>query len=111
MQAWLDAHPHLILFVLLPPLLFEDSVSIDYHTFRKSLWSSMLLAGPGVLMSTCFTGLFSSQLFYQVCKAIATSLRSVGIALDAAHMHAHRESLSKPLHRRKAVAAMLDRRR
>ena len=64
-QAWLDTHPHIILFVLLPPLLFEDSVSIDYHTFRKSLSSSLLLAGPGVLFSTALTGLFSSALFYQ----------------------------------------------
>eukprot|EP01051_Picozoa_sp_SAG22_P010342 SAG22_NODE_925_length_6469_cov_3.836264_5_plen_872_part_00 len=62
--AWLDTHPHIILFVLLPPLLFEDSVSIDYHTFRKSLASSLLLAGPGVLLSTTLTGMFSSALFY-----------------------------------------------
>ena len=30
-QGWVKTHPHIILFVLLPPLLFEDSTSIDYH--------------------------------------------------------------------------------
>ena len=46
--SWKGAHPHIILFVLLPPLLFEDASSMDYYTFRKVLMSSILLAGPGV---------------------------------------------------------------
>ena len=43
-----QAHPHIILFVLLPPLLFEDASGMDYYVFRKVLLSSVLLAGPGV---------------------------------------------------------------
>lgn len=62
-SGWVNSHPHIILFVLLPPLLFEDSASIDYHVFRKSLPSSLLLAGPGVMMSSCFSGCFSYLLF------------------------------------------------
>ena len=46
--AWKAAHPHIILFVLLPPLLFEDASGMDYYVFRKVLMSSILLAGPGV---------------------------------------------------------------
>ena len=46
--AWKGAHPHVILFVLLPPLLFEDASGMDYYVFRKVLMSSILLAGPGV---------------------------------------------------------------
>jgi NhaP-type Na+/H+ or K+/H+ antiporter len=49
--AWKSAHPHVILFVLLPPLLFEDAASMDYYVFRKVLMSSILLAGPGVLLT------------------------------------------------------------
>ena len=47
-NTWKGAHPHVILFVLLPPLLFEDASSMDYYVFRKVLLSSILLAGPGV---------------------------------------------------------------
>jgi NhaP-type Na+/H+ or K+/H+ antiporter len=47
-NTWKQAHPHVILFVLLPPLLFEDASSMDYYIFRKVLLSSILLAGPGV---------------------------------------------------------------
>ena len=46
--AWKEAHPHVILFVLLPPLLFEDASGMDYYVFRKVLASSVILAGPGV---------------------------------------------------------------
>eukprot|EP01047_Picozoa_sp_COSAG01_P044512 COSAG01_NODE_4031_length_5419_cov_8.013722_1_plen_1027_part_00 len=72
-QAWLSSHPHIILFVLLPPLLFLDSVSIDYHSFKKSLSSSLILAGPGVVLSTALTGLFSWALFYSSAECIAVN--------------------------------------
>jgi hypothetical protein len=49
--TWENAHPHVILFVLLPPLLFEDASSMDYYVFRKVLASSVILAGPGVLVT------------------------------------------------------------
>jgi NhaP-type Na+/H+ or K+/H+ antiporter len=62
-SGWVNSHPHIILFVLLPPLLFEDSASIDYHVFRKSLPSSLLLAGPGVMISSALSGAFSWFLF------------------------------------------------
>lgn len=34
-DAWKNAHPHVILFCLLPPLLFEDAASMEFYTFRK----------------------------------------------------------------------------
>ena len=61
--SWKAAHPHVILFVLLPPLLFEDASSMDYYVFRKVLASSVLLAGPGVALSMLFTALLSMLLF------------------------------------------------
>ena len=55
-DSWKQTHPHVILFCLLPPLLFEDASSMDFYTFRKVLKSSALLAGPGVLLSMLLTG-------------------------------------------------------
>jgi NhaP-type Na+/H+ or K+/H+ antiporter len=61
--AWKAAHPHVILFVLLPPLLFEDASSMDWYVFRKVLLSSVILAGPGVALSMGFTALTTMLLF------------------------------------------------
>jgi hypothetical protein len=57
--AWKGAHPHIILFVLLPPLLFEDASAMDYYVFRKVLMSSVILAGPGVAVSMVLTAIAS----------------------------------------------------
>merc|ERR1719210_983041 len=50
--------PHAIFYVLLPPLLYESASSMSWRVFRKVLRSSMLLALPGVLLNTIFTGCF-----------------------------------------------------
>ena len=62
-MVWKDAHPHVILFVLLPPLLFEDASGMEYYTFRKVLVSSLLLAGPGVGITMGLTALSTMVLF------------------------------------------------
>ena len=56
-------HPAFILFVLLPPLLFESAFSMKWHVFRKQLFASLILAGPGVLLSTGLTGVASKLLY------------------------------------------------
>ena len=62
-QSWKQAHPHVILFVLLPPLLFEDASKMDFYIFRKVLFSSILLAGPGVGVTMLLTALTTMALF------------------------------------------------
>jgi sodium/hydrogen exchanger 10/11 len=48
-------HPHVILFILLPPLLLESSISIDWHVFFKESGQAALLALPGVFAATALT--------------------------------------------------------
>ena len=55
--AWKALHPNFILFVLVPPLLFEASFNVDWHIFMRVLPSSMLLAGPAVLLSVGIVGI------------------------------------------------------
>ena len=62
-DAWKNAHPHVILFCLLPPLLFEDAASMEFYTFRKVLLSSVLLAGPGVVLSMMLTAVTTLAIF------------------------------------------------
>lgn len=49
------AHPHVILLVFLPIILFKSAYSIDFHVFYRVGWSSLLLAVPGVMMSSGLT--------------------------------------------------------
>ncbi len=57
MEGWKHTHPHFILFVLVPPLLFESSFNVDWAAFRTQIISSMVLAGPGVLFCTGCTAI------------------------------------------------------
>lgn len=52
-----------LLFFFLPALIFESSISIDYHTFRKSVIPILVLAGPLVAISTFLTGAFAVYCF------------------------------------------------
>jgi NhaP-type Na+/H+ or K+/H+ antiporter len=53
--AWNAVHPHVILFVLLPPLLFESAFNMNFHVFKRVAMSSLLLAGPGVMLCILLT--------------------------------------------------------
>lgn len=54
----MNIDPHTILLILLPPLLFESSSKIDWHTFKRVAGQSVLLAFPGVLLSMGLTAVF-----------------------------------------------------
>lgn len=49
-------NPHLLLFIFIPTLIFEDAFNCDWYVFRKALFNIILLAGPGVLYGACLLG-------------------------------------------------------
>lgn len=51
-----EVHPHVILYILLPPLLYESAASMDYHVFQKIAWQALWLAGPVVFIGTAVLG-------------------------------------------------------
>lgn len=53
----IELEPELILLIFLPGLLFEASYHIDLTLLRANLRSILLLAIPGVLVSTIIVGL------------------------------------------------------
>ncbi|KAI4308480.1 hypothetical protein L6164_031554 [Bauhinia variegata] len=55
-RLWSDIDPELLLAVCLPPLLFESSLSMEIHQIKRCMAQMILLAGPGVLISTFFLG-------------------------------------------------------
>jgi sodium/hydrogen exchanger 10/11 len=50
---------HLILYVFLPPLLFESAFNMDVTIFSKVFKQVLLLAGPGLMVATFITGYLS----------------------------------------------------
>ena len=69
LNGWSNLDPHFILFAFLPPLIFESAVSVDYHIFKHSISQMIVLAVPGVLLSTILIGyfvLFAFLLFWCV---------------------------------------------
>ncbi|MDH5756636.1 MAG: cation:proton antiporter [Nitrospinota bacterium] len=58
--AALHVSPEMILYVFLPTLVFEASFNLDWRLLRADLWPVLLLAVPGLLLSTLVIGLVVS---------------------------------------------------
>ena len=54
-DAVANMDPDLILYVFLPLLIFDGAYEMDLHVFRKSLFNSTLLAGPGMVIAMFLT--------------------------------------------------------
>jgi len=48
--------PGLILSIFVPPLIFEAAFHLDYRLLRENLASTIVLAVPGVILTTLFVG-------------------------------------------------------
>ncbi|XP_020576651.1 sodium/hydrogen exchanger 7-like [Phalaenopsis equestris] len=55
-RIWANINPDLLLFVFLPALLFESSFAMEVHQIKRCFMQMLLLAGPGVVLSTFFLG-------------------------------------------------------
>jgi NhaP-type Na+/H+ or K+/H+ antiporter len=75
--------PHTILLLLLPPLLFESSSKIDWHTFKRVAGQSIILAFPGVLIATGLTAVFTFYVFdYGWSWFVLVISNSIGMLLS-----------------------------
>ncbi|CAN6549729.1 unnamed protein product [Malus baccata var. baccata] len=55
-RIWANINPTLLLAVFLPALLFESSFSMEVHQIKRCMVQMIILAGPGVLISTFVLG-------------------------------------------------------
>ncbi|KAE8730062.1 Sodium/hydrogen exchanger 7 [Hibiscus syriacus] len=55
-RIWNNIDPDLLLAVFLPALLFESAFSMEVHQIKRCMAQMLLLAGPGVLISTFCLG-------------------------------------------------------
>lgn len=47
-----DIDPHTLLMVFIPALIFEGAYNTDAYVFNKSKWQVLIMAGPGVLITS-----------------------------------------------------------
>ncbi|XP_026458364.1 sodium/hydrogen exchanger 7-like isoform X1 [Papaver somniferum] len=55
-RLWASISPDLIFAVFLPALLFESSFLMEVHQIKRCIGQMLILAGPGVLLSTVCLG-------------------------------------------------------
>jgi sodium/hydrogen exchanger 10/11 len=58
LDEWENIDGHLLLLVFLPPLLFVDTIHLEWHRTYKCLGQCIVLAGPGVLVSAGLTAVY-----------------------------------------------------
>jgi NhaP-type Na+/H+ or K+/H+ antiporter len=62
-MMWMRIPGQLILFLFLPPLIYEGSAYTNVYKFSKHFLSGLLLAGPGVVLQTFLIGLGARYIF------------------------------------------------
>lgn len=80
---WAKIDPHVIMYGLLPPLLFESALNMDFHVFSKVLYVAGIMALPGVLVSTLLTGCVAMLFFGNCCSITWWSVVLLGSILSA----------------------------
>lgn len=55
--------PHLILWLFLPPLIFESAFALEVHLFRRIFSQIALLAVPGLIVATTLTAILVKYVF------------------------------------------------
>ncbi|MBW2465822.1 MAG: cation:proton antiporter [Deltaproteobacteria bacterium] len=73
--------PEVILFVFLPTLIYESAFNLDYRQLRQNIMPVLLLAVPGLLLSTCIIG-FVIHYFTSIDFVAALLLGSILSATD-----------------------------
>ena len=59
MRLWEQIDGHMLLFIFLPPLLFADSMGLQWNLIRRCVKQCALLAGPGVILGALLNGVFA----------------------------------------------------
>ncbi|KAK9791813.1 hypothetical protein WJX73_006506 [Symbiochloris irregularis] len=62
-RLWENIDPELLLAVFLPIILFGGAFALQWHLVRKLIWSSLLLAGPGVFLGTALLAVLVKYTF------------------------------------------------
>lgn len=76
---WLT--PDIVLFLFLPPLLFEASINLPFHELRENVIPILILASLGVLAATLISG-FAIHWVFKIPLIVALVFGSIISATD-----------------------------
>uniref|UniRef100_A0A7S3JZM7 Cation/H+ exchanger transmembrane domain-containing protein n=1 Tax=Aureoumbra lagunensis TaxID=44058 RepID=A0A7S3JZM7_9STRA len=62
-RAWYNMSPTVLLYTIIPILVFESALKMDTHIFARIRTQILSLAGPGVLVATVLTAIFTKYVF------------------------------------------------
>ncbi|ESO95291.1 hypothetical protein LOTGIDRAFT_160411 [Lottia gigantea] len=78
-----ETDPHIILHTFLPVLIFESAFAMEVHTFKRTFFQVLLLAVPGLALSSFLVCIMSRYLFtYEWSWTIGMMFGSILSATD-----------------------------
>jgi NhaP-type Na+/H+ or K+/H+ antiporter len=91
--------PHMLLYIFLPVLIFESCYNADAHVFKKSFWSILVLALPGLSFCTSLNAVVLhsvfpygwSWAFSSLCGAILSATDPVAVVSLLHHLGASKQ--------------------
>ncbi len=89
-------HPHWILFIILPPLLYSAAITVPAHDFRRNFGAISALAVVLVIVSAVVVGFFLHWLLPEIGLAAAIALGAVVSPPDAVAATAVGKRLGMP---------------
>lgn len=81
-EDWARIDAELMLFVFLPPLIFGEAMTLNWHHLKGGFWQSLILAGPGVLIGAALMGAIAKAMFPAWSWYLAMTFGSILSATD-----------------------------
>ena len=82
-RLWERFDGHLLVFVFIPPLVFGETMALDWHMIKRCIGQCLLLAGPGVMIGTVMMAFFIMYgLPYHFSWSLALAFGAVLSATD-----------------------------
>jgi len=82
-RLWERFDGHLLVFVFIPPLVFGETMALDWHMLKRCIGQCLLLAGPGVMIGTAMMAVWIMYgLPYHFSWSLALAFGAVLSATD-----------------------------
>lgn len=96
-EKWIQVDGHAMLFIFLPPLLFSDTMHMDWNLAKVSLMQCLLLASTGVLAGALLHAIYGAfMLPYGWSFTLALGFGAVQAATDPVAVVSLLSSLGAP---------------